>query len=139
MNMLFPLVIILGCGAFIVIGLLLYRIDQKARTKAEIEKAAKAMLEQKNAEYNARQDKIRQDELDAIKMREEAEAKLRTWVITEDKMEDILMLADELQEHRNGTNHYRLWTAIHELLPETNGVKARLSYDGMTLTVKEVL
>lgn len=111
---------------------------EQENEKAELEETKRALeereeyLQRKLEEYEARL-------ADKVKEAAEVSSKLRSWDIPDDKIEDILMLKDELGENRTDVNHYRLWSAIHDIVPETKGVKCSLKYDEVTLTVKELL
>jgi thioesterase domain-containing protein len=112
---------------------------RKDRQEAEKKAAKEARYAKEHEEYliaeKAREARIKEEEA----KKAVAEAALRTWVVAEEDMENILYYADELTQNRNGANHYRLWSEVNKLFPETKGLKAGLSFDGMKITIKEVL
>jgi predicted AlkP superfamily phosphohydrolase/phosphomutase len=71
---------------------------------------------------------------------EKRKESLRTWIIPEDQIENILYAMDQLKQTPSGYNHYYLWSEVRKIIPELKGLKnLDISYDGDKVVVLEKL
>jgi len=64
----------------------------------------------------------------------------RRWEITgRDNIERILSLIDEHEKHPSHTNHYKLWNAVIDVIPECDGVTCKFDMNGHRLYIVEIL